>query len=242
MPNERPAILGLKSISVLPPRNFKSKFLHTVMKYTKNGVSTFNPLILELEIFKAWDVNPSPGPRGNKKYKVNELFPRISLPGNGLKLGQWEVNNLRDSKLEQIRLLLTANQHEIDVLFLIETFLKPNKPDCVLQIPGYTFFRKERQGSKKGGGILAYVADRLKVERITSLEENELETVWLQIHPYKSNRPILTGAVYRSPSSTADTDARLELNIEAAYLRNQELHVFGHFNMNFFDPAYKSID
>ena len=76
-------------------------------------------------------------------------------------------------------------------------------------------------------------------ERITSLEENELETVWLQIHPYKSNRPILTGAVYRSPSSTAGTDARLELNIEAAYLRNQELHVSGHFNMNFFDPAYK---
>jgi len=79
----------------------------------------------------------------------------------------------------------------------------------------------------------------LKVERITSLEENELETVWLQIHPYRSNRPILTGAVYRPPSSTADTDARLELNIEAAYLRNQEIHVFGDFNMNFFEPSYK---
>ena len=209
------------------------------MKYTTNGVSTSNPLILELEIFKAWDVNPNPGPSDNKNDKINELCPRISLPGNGLKLGQWNVSNLTDSKLEQIRLLLTANQHEIDVLFLIETFLEPNKLGCVLQIPGYTFFRKDRQGSKKGGGILAYVADRLKVERITSLEENELETVWLQIHPYKSNRPILTEAVSRPPSSTADTDTRLELNIEAAYLRNQELHVFGDFNMNFFDPAYK---
>ena len=209
------------------------------MKYTTNGVSTSNPLILELEIFKAWDVNPNPGPSDNKNDKINELCPRISLPGNGLKLGQWNVSNLTDSKLEQIRLLLTANQHEIDVLFLIETFLEPNKLDCVLQIPGYMFFRKDRQGSKKGGGILAYVADRLKVERITSLEENELETVWLQIHPYKSNRPILTEAVSRPPSSTADTDARLELNIEAAYLRNQELHLFGDFNMNFFDPAYK---
>ena len=103
------AILGLKSISVLPPTNFKSKFLHSVMKYTKNGVSTFNPLILELEIFKARDVNPNPGPRGNKKYKINELCPRISIPGNGRKLGQWNVNNLTDSKLEQIRLLQTAN-------------------------------------------------------------------------------------------------------------------------------------
>lgn len=65
------AILGLKSISVLPPKNFKSKFLQSVMKYTTNDVSTFNPLILELEIFKAWDVNPNPGPRGNTKYKMN---------------------------------------------------------------------------------------------------------------------------------------------------------------------------
>ena len=94
------AIFGPKSISVLPPKNFKRKFLHSVMKYTTNGVSTFNPLILELEIFKAWDVNPNPGPSDNKKDKINELCPRISLPGNGLKLGQWNVSNLTDSKLE----------------------------------------------------------------------------------------------------------------------------------------------
>ena len=121
MPNER-RHFGLKSISVLPPKNFKCKFLHSVMKYTTNGVSTFNPLILELEIFKARYVNPNPGPsdKCNKKVKINELCPRISLPGNGLKLGQWNVNNLTDSELEQIRLLLTANQHEIDVLFLIK--------------------------------------------------------------------------------------------------------------------------
>ena len=82
--------------------------------------------MLELEIF-------NPGPSDNKKDKINELCPWISLPGNGLKLGQWNVNNLTD---------------EIDVLFLIETFLKPNNPDCVLQIPGYTFFREDRQGLK----------------------------------------------------------------------------------------------
>ena len=51
------AILGLQTISALPPpKNFKRKFLHSVMKYTMNGVSAFNPLILELEIFKASDV------------------------------------------------------------------------------------------------------------------------------------------------------------------------------------------
>lgn len=136
-------------------------------------------------------------------------------------------------------MLLTANHYEIDVLFLLETFLKPNKPDYIPQIPGYTFFRKDRQGLKKGGGIPAYIANRFKVERITSLDKNELETIWLQIHPYKSNRLILIRAVYRPPSSTADTYARLELNMEAAYLRNQEIHVSGDFNMNFSFLAYK---
>jgi len=73
MPNERRHFnFGLKSISVLPPKNFKRKFLHSVMKYTTNGVSTFNPLILELEVFKAWDVNPNPGLSDNKKDKIND--------------------------------------------------------------------------------------------------------------------------------------------------------------------------
>ena len=47
------------------------------------------------------------------------------------------------------------------------------------------------------------------------------------------NRPIIIGAVYRTPSTTAATDARLELNMKAAYLRNQEMHVLGDFNINF---------
>ena len=50
------AILGLKAVSAFQPKNFKRKFFHSVMKYTTNGVSTFNPRILELEIFKACDV------------------------------------------------------------------------------------------------------------------------------------------------------------------------------------------
>lgn len=207
------AILGLKAASTFQPKNFRR--------------------ILELEIFKACDVNPNPGPTTPSKNK-NDKTVHLSRV-KGLRLGQWNVNNLTDTKFEQIRLLLTTRCQETDVLFLLETFLKPNKPDCVLEVPGYTLFRKDRQGTKKGGGILAYVADKLKVDRITSLEEMDLETVWLQVYPHKSNRPILTGAVYRPPSSKADMDAKLELNIETAYLRNQEMYVFGDFNINFLD-------
>jgi len=68
----------------------------------------------------------------------------------------------------------------------------------------------------------------------------DLETVWLQVYPHKSNCPILTGAFYRPPSSMVDMDAKLELNIETAYLRNQEMYMFGDFNINFLDThVYK---
>ena len=77
---------------------------------------------------------------------------------------------------------------------------------------------------------------------LRSKESQAWKKMNLKLFGYKSistnqiNSLILTGA------ATAGTNARLELNIKAAYLRNQELHVFGDFNMNFFNPAYKNID
>lgn len=76
------------------------------------------------------------------------------------------------------------------MLFLIETFLKPNKLDWVYKYLATRFSEKTDKDRRKAVEFLLYVADRLKVERISSLDENVLETVWLiQIHPYKSNRP-----------------------------------------------------
>ena len=76
------------------------------------------------------------------------------------------------------------------MLFLIETFLKPNKLDWVYKYLATRFSEKTDKDRRKAVEFLPYVADRLKVERISSLDENVLETVWLiQIHPYKSNRP-----------------------------------------------------
>ena len=45
------------------------------------------------------------------------------------------------------------------------------------------------------------------------------------------------GAIYRPPGSTADTDAKIESNIEAAYLRNQEIYILGDFDINYLDSV-----
>ena len=53
-------------------------------------------------------------------------------------------------------MLLNSGKQQIDVLFLLETFLKSKTPDTLLEIAGYTLYRKDRCGVKKGGGILVY--------------------------------------------------------------------------------------
>ena len=63
--------------------------------------------------------------------------------------------------------------------------------------------RKDRAGSQKGGGLLAYINESLKADRIESLEDDALETLWLQLSPHKSKRPFLVGAVCRPSSTTA---------------------------------------
>ena len=48
-------------------------------------------------------------------------------------------------------------------------------------------FRKDRI-RKKGGGLLVYVADRVKASRILDLEDDYVESLWLSIHPIPTGR------------------------------------------------------
>ncbi|XP_067017110.1 uncharacterized protein [Acropora muricata] len=186
------------------------------------------------------EVNPGPNEDiAQRKSKQTNVRCKVKM-NVGLKICEWNINRLTDSKFEQIRHFLTSSHSEIDVLFLIETFLKPKVPDSVFEIPGYVMYRKDRPGVKQGGGILAYVNFKLKENRRIDLEEKEIETLWLDIFPFNSKRPLLVGALYRPPSSNVDIDSRIEKNIENAYLQNRETIIVGDFNINYLNRAYNS--
>ena len=87
------------------------------------------------------DVNPNPGPIIPQNHHGDEFH---IIPGNGLKIGQWNVNNLTDTKLEQIKLFLSSKE-KIDLLFLIETFLTSMKPDSLLAINGYNNYDQDHR-------------------------------------------------------------------------------------------------
>ena len=81
------------------------------------------------------------------------------------------------------------------------------------------------------------VNKNLKADRIESLEDRALETLWLQINPCKAKRPVLVKTVYRPPSTTTAIDTTLELNIEVAHLRKQEIYFLGDLNTNYLDTT-----
>ena len=171
---------------------------------------------------------------GRRKRRI--LYVYILIPCCN-KIFHLELREIQE--IEQIKMLLNSGKQQIDVIFLLETFLKSKTPDSLLEIAGYTLYRKDRCGVKKGGGILVYIINNLKVERLYDLEENELEAIWLQICPFKSERPLLIGGIHRPPSVPLDVDSKLEMNIETAYLKNLEMHIVGDFKINFLNSAYK---
>ena len=136
-------------------------------------------------------------------------------------------------KFDQIKLFLIGKSAsaQVDILFLTETFLKPDIPDVLYAVPGFSIYRHDRV-SRCGGGVLVFVNDQLKLKRLENLD---LEVIWLEVFPFKSNRSLFISGIYRPPWYSLAHDIRLEKNIEQAYLLNKELILLGDWNVNALD-------
>ena len=62
-----------------------------------------------------------------------------------------ECKSFDGYQLEEIRLLLTSMNYEIHTLFVFKTFVKPSKPDSMLELPGYTRYIEEIVLDKRKG-------------------------------------------------------------------------------------------
>ena len=84
-------------------------------------------------------------------------------------------------KLDKIKLLLNSSS-KLDILGLCETFLDENTDDNILQMEGFNFERKDRAAlrldalnTKRGGGVVVYIADHIKCR--IDLESSEIESI-----------------------------------------------------------------
>ena len=107
--------------SSMQPNTRRKHYLLSRLPYAMDNSHNFQ---LTRRVILSGDVETNPGPNEDIAQQKSK---RTNVQTNaGLKICEWNINRLTDSKFEQIKHFLTSSHPEIDVLFLIETFLKPN--------------------------------------------------------------------------------------------------------------------
>ena len=101
-------------------------------------------------------------------------------------------------------------------------------------VPGFSICRRDRV-SRCGGGVLVFINEGLKLKRRDDLENLDLEVIWLEVFPFKSNRSLFISGIYRPRWYSLADDIHLAKNIEQAYLLNKELILLGDWNINALD-------
>lgn len=117
------------------------------------------------------------------------------------------------------------------ILFLSETFLKASDSDTLYSAIGFNTLRRDRMTN--GGGILALVNNELEFKSRMDLEQQGIESIWLEVSPYKSNRSLIIGCVYRPPNQKKQLDIDIEEHIERIHLLNKETLFLTDINIDY---------
>lgn len=116
-------------------------------------------------------------------------------------------------KLFEIKHLLSKYK-EIDILGLCETFLNDYFFDNELQLTNYQLFRTDR--NSHGGGIVLYVRSVYSCNRRLDLEQENIESIWVEVKCPKQ-KPFILGYIYRPPSSLSSWNDEIEKCLEIIY-------------------------
>ena len=97
-------------------------------------------------------------------------YARLHSEHKGLHVSNANICHIKP-KLVEIKLLLNSSS-KLDILGLFEIFLDENTDDNSLQMKGFNFERKDRAAlrlgalnTKRGGGVVVYIADHIKYMR-----------------------------------------------------------------------------
>ena len=119
-----------------------------------------------------------------------------AVQAQGLHVANINICHLKP-KLDEIKILLNSASN-LDLLGMCETFLDENTGDNILHMDGFNFERKDRSvlrddslSTKRGGGVVVYIADYIRYKRRTDLDPADIESIWLEINLKILNRFLL---------------------------------------------------
>lgn len=114
--------------------------------------------------------------------------------------------NIRSLRYKMDELQAVVDVNLPDIVCLAETWLNPSIGDSLisLMISGYWSYRCDR--SVGWGDVCVYVNSQIPSKRILSYESSEIESLWLEIRPFRLPRGLscmLMGVVYHSSNNRA---------------------------------------
>jgi hypothetical protein len=99
------------------------------------------------------------------------------------------------------------------LIIIAESWLNSNIPDAAVEI-SHKFNAHRRDPPTPGGGVIAYANNKIPTTRLTNIEEDGKEVLWLLLKPSRTPRPysaiIVIGVDYLPGHTTEDEIAMYE--------------------------------
>ena len=147
-----------------------------------------------------------------------------------MRIGCLNIWSLENKIPDLINLL--QNEKEVLMFGINETKLKDKITNNSLQIPDFSFIRKDK--SKDGHtGIGVYIHNDIHqfTKRRSDLESDFIESIWIELRIPKE-QPVLVGFIYRHPSSNISWYDQFDKMIDKVNKSNQNILLLGDFNIN----------
>lgn len=156
----------------------------------------------------------------------------------GLQIASLNIQHLLP-KIDEIKFQLLQDKMP-KILALCETFLTEKTNNNLIEINNFAFERKDRIGSRKGGGLIVYISDTISYRRRLDIELNEVESIWIQVS-VKGSKPFLVNFIYRPPNSSQNWIDLYESELNLADSICSEIHILGDVNIKYFPNAGPDI-
>ena len=151
------------------------------------------------------------------------------LTKEGLKIGHLNINHAVN-KLCDICTIISNGGKNFHIFGFSESRLSDHITDADISVPGYSTVRRDSQLQKETG-LLVYINQSISFKRLSHLENNHIESVWLEIY-LKRSKPVLIGFIYRNPTERVDWFDRFNLMMDAVANESKETILLGDFNID----------
>jgi hypothetical protein len=108
------------------------------------------------------------------------------------------------NKIDELEAIVVNNS--VDIACITESWLNDDVATQLVNLSGYTCYRRDRQDGRRGGGVACYVRNNLVP--LKHLEVADVESMWFLYRTCKMPRllsHIAVGVIYHPPKSEEQT-------------------------------------